>query len=611
MKSTAKRTEGIALVTALIFMAMLLTVLTAYLTMSTTEARTSRASSNSVEGFYAAEGGLNLRAELVRTRFKGYRRPEGVSPSSSGGAVPCTPGNMGSGDMACLEYTIGGRKVMTYTQVLNGGVPSIGVVEPGDTYTGMNYQQYEYAVQSVATNASGERETTLEMKFQSRLVPLFQFAAFYNKDLEIHPGPAMTLGGRVHTNANLYLNANATLDIAGKTTAVGDIYRSGKDGRGCSGAVRFSTVTMPCYAGGGTGIKLPPGELTRFGGNVLSGQNLLTVPPMSSLAPDPTGANESELWLQADVRVVAKKLSAGGFEFNVVNADNSLNGSATAALNNCTPGNPPVSLSTDFWDAREAKFLTLIEVDQTSLMKCIQNKGLFTNTDGNVLRADDTSGGGMAWHFSFDDGNPNTNALIASAATITNYGVKIRNAARLGPTSAAVDLTGLTITTNQQLYVQGDYNTDNKKPAALIADAINVLSNNVTTNIPEDAPASLKDDERTAWIRSGPRASETTVNAAFLSGIDETTAPTLSEYNGGLQNYPRFHENWNNIFMRYRGSFVSLGNSIHVKGKQRETRYSAPQRDWNFDTDFNDANKLPPLTPRFVYLRQLLFARTW
>ncbi|MFK7604186.1 PilX N-terminal domain-containing pilus assembly protein [Deinococcus sp. SM5_A1] len=610
MKSIPKPTEGIALVTALIFMAVLLTVLTAYLTMSTTEARTSKASSNSVEGFYAAEGGLNLRAEQVRARFKGYRRPDGLSPSSAGGAVPCTPGNMGSGDMACITYVIGGRNVTPYTQALNGGVPNIGVVEPGDTYTGMNYQQYEYAVKSVATNASGEREANLEMKFQSRLVPLFQFAAFYNKDLEMHPGPAITLGGRVHTNANLYMNAGATLDVTGKTTAVGDIYRSGKDGRSCAGTVRFSTITMPCYAGGGPGIKLPPSELTRFNGNVLSGQNLLTVPPMSSLAPDPTGANNSELWSQADVRVVAKKSLLGIFEFKVVKANGDPDLGATSTLQNCTPLNPPLRLSTDFWDARENKYMTMIEVDQTSMMDCIQNTGMFTSASGNVLKADDVSGGGMAWHFSFDDGNPNTNAVpdppIATTATLTNYGVKIRNAARLGPTSTAANLTGLTITTNQQLYTQGDYNTLNKKPAALIADAINILSNSVTSNITKIAPTS-----------NGPLASETAVNAAFLSGIDDTTAPTTSAYNGGLQNYTRFHENWstNSIFMRYRGSFVSLGNSIHVNGRQTgtgsTTRYSAPQRDWNFDTDFNDANKLPPLTPRFVYLRQLLFARNW
>jgi hypothetical protein len=38
-------------------------------------------------------------------------------------------------------------------------------------------------------------------------------------------------------------------------------------------------------------------------------------------------------------------------------------------------------------------------------------------------------------------------------------------------------------------------------------------------------------------------------------------------------------------------------------------QYEAPIRNWGFETDFNQADKLPPLSPRFVYLRQELFTR--
>ena len=54
-----------------------------------------------------------------------------------------------------------------------------------------------------------------------------------------------------------------------------------------------------------------------------------------------------------------------------------------------------------------------------------------------------------------------------------------------------------------------------------------------------------------------------------------------------------------------------MNNSMHTSGGQNQTRYSAPNRDWNFDTDFLDAAKLPPLTPHFIYLRQLNFAREY
>jgi hypothetical protein len=38
-------------------------------------------------------------------------------------------------------------------------------------------------------------------------------------------------------------------------------------------------------------------------------------------------------------------------------------------------------------------------------------------------------------------------------------------------------------------------------------------------------------------------------------------------------------------------------------------QYTAPNRDWGYDTDFNSAENLPPLSPRFVYLKQELFVR--
>jgi hypothetical protein len=84
-------------------------------------------------------------------------------------------------------------------------------------------------------------------------------------------------------------------------------------------------------------------------------------------------------------------------------------------------------------------------------------------------------------------------------------------------------------------------------------------------------------------------------------------------YNGGLENYPRFHENWSGRTFTYRGSFVSLGTPRHVDGAwvYGNPQYTAPNRDWDYDTDFNNAANLPPLTPRFVYLRQELFVRRY
>ena len=75
---------------------------------------------------------------------------------------------------------------------------------------------------------------------------------------------------------------------------------------------------------------------------------------------------------------------------------------------------------------------------------------------------------------------------------------------------------------------------------------------------------------------------------AFLAGVDRTTPGT---YNGGLENYPRFHEDWGGLTLAYRGSFVSLGTPRHNTGPWCGTGagcniYNPPARNWDYDTDF-------------------------
>ena len=94
----------------------------------------------------------------------------------------------------------------------------------------------------------------------------------------------------------------------------------------------------------------------------------------------------------------------------------------------------------------------------------------------------------------------------------------------------------------------------------------------------------------------------------------DTTVP--GTYNGGLENYPRFHESWSGTTLFYRGSFVSLGTPRHSNGNWCGTGagcniYNAPQRNWDYDTDFQNVANLPPLTPRFVAVDQILFTENF
>ena len=168
--------------------------------------------------------------------------------------------------------------------------------------------------------------------------------------------------------------------------------------------------------------------------------------------------------------------------------------------------------------------------------------------------------------------------------------VRLRNGTVL-PTS------GLTVATARPLYVQGHYNqtnaaylgtanTSTTRPASLVSDAITILSVN------------WKDTNSTKAVASRV-ADDTTVNAAILTGVVETT---LGKYSGGMENFPRFLETWGaSNPLTYNGSMVRMFPSQYATNAWGGSDvYSPPARNWAYDINFNDAAKLPPLTPSLV-----------
>jgi hypothetical protein len=137
----------------------------------------------------------------------------------------------------------------------------------------------------------------------------------------------------------------------------------------------------------------------------------------------------------------------------------------------------------------------------------------------------------------------------------------------------------------------------------VLGDSINVLSKAcISSDNTINCGMQVSRDE------DAPVAANTTINSAFLAGTDITSS---GKYSGGIENYPRFHENWNSKTLTYRGSFVSLNAPLHVKGLWSSQKYKPPVRVWDYDADFNVYTNLPPLSPRFVDLRQEQFIRTF
>lgn len=265
--------------------------------------------------------------------------------------------------------------------------------------------------------------------------------------------------------------------------------------------------------------------------------------------------------------------------------------------------------------------------DATAPVNSFQNLG---------LAAQDVSEGGMVIHATI-----NSTTYPLANGNESPYGFAFINGKQLlglGKTTNQTDPTGLTIATDQGLYIQGDYNVGkddyhtgvaaslsnptpfadrkirvhNKQPAAFLADTFYPLSNaclNPDQSI-NHRQGSGCDNQGTGDTASKIAPSHTEKNAAILAGTDISNIPNNGQYNGGLENYPRFLENWSNREWRYKGSFVSVSTPLHARGVWGGG-YSPPLRPWDYDTEFNDARNLPPLTPQFVYIKQDSFIRSF
>jgi hypothetical protein len=238
---------------------------------------------------------------------------------------------------------------------------------------------------------------------------------------------------------------------------------------------------------------------------------------------------------------------------------------------------------------------------------------------------------------------PNTNGVAGCITppgvpkTCARYGVRVYGSPTLPfPSAGTANPTGLTVVSDQAVYVEGDYNTGTVAnpwmPAAFMGDSLNVLSNNWSGNptaggwTGAGGPSNCRNDCQSRWPLNARPGVSTTINAAFLAGVDVTTA---GNYNGGLENYPRFHESWAGTFT-YRGSFVSLGAPAHSNGIWCSTGgscaygaggcpsatascniYNPPTRAWDYDTNFQNVANLPPITPRFVTVQQIVFTENF
>lgn len=282
------------------------------------------------------------------------------------------------------------------------------------------------------------------------------------------------------------------------------------------------------------------------------------------------------------------------------------------------------TVSSGMYDQHRQKGIDLVEIDMDALRKAVagmSGSATATLSTGatDAVTADDQING-----LTTDDwtgivyvevaGGPSTDPTTGATIAATDprsmqTSVRIINGKGKVPSYGSAT-EGLTIATNAPVYVKGSFNADGvtttsspnsattpetgEVPAAIVGDAVTILSQNFI--------------DSTSLLTANPTASTSTVEvaAALLVGLNPTNKKGDGKTSGGAHNLPRFLENWTNRTVFIRGSLVALFENRIFTEPHGGGYYSAPQRNWGFNSMFRDG-RYPPGTPRVMSYRRVDF----
>jgi len=519
-----KSKSGVATLIALIMMTMLTLIGLAALNTSNDDVSIAGNDLHEMQSFYASEAGLDAASAMIQRNY------------DTTGAVPLT---MPNGTLYMNNCAV------SFTTTDNG--PAAQEILTTGTLAGLHSLTKSFTINSTGANTADNSKVVLSQVFKVALVPIFQFAVFYGNDLEIAPGPDMTLVGRVHSNGNLYLQSNVSLKMDSYVTASGDILY-GRKGPGAAGPgdvlIKDATGTYRSMKDGTGWLDANDSywydsSTARWDGRVQDqshGQQALNLPLNTTngdahlLVERETGNPDSY-----ESKATVKFIEGQGFikisgVWSNVTADMVAKGIIKYSANK-------------FYDGREGEWVDVLDLDVGKL---------------------------------YANGYAPSNGVIynSDAPTGSEYpALRLKNAGTLN--------APLTIASENPVYTQGNFNSVSKQPASIMADAVTFLSN-------------AWSDASSGLALSSRIANSTTVNASIMTGNVPTTA---TNYSGGFENLPRFLENWAAKPFNWKGSMVNLWESLQATGAWNGTYYSPPIRNWSYDTDLDDPAKLPPQSP--------------
>jgi Tfp pilus assembly protein PilX len=528
-------------------------------------------------------------------------------------------------------------RTVDYNPIAGTSDGSAQGIVPGTLQTGRNYYFSAYTVASIVNPVLGPITYHSGRHFVYSSTSLFQFAVFYQGNLEIAAGGNMVIQGPVSTNASAYLGSQP-----GYTLTIADTIYYFQDYNGMSDPYSGETdrlegtgsLTDPVY--NPNPLAAPPSNQvaqradqvvklssqTSFIGGVdvandiveypsaYINPNTLVVDPnevyRAVIAPPPLDTFNnpipedpvvaaSRMYNRAGLLITITQPTSGP---TVVNVGTAANPSAyttifASALPSIVPSTRVLAVDKrELVDNTPNIEVSTLDVGQlnTALSTIIPaNPTVQNGYNGLVYIYDNSNNSNL--------GVPNNlNAILLQNATTTPAYNDVNN-----------NPLGFSVASNNGIFVQGDYNTTQitvdstliNNPSAIMGDAVTAVSQAWSP-----AESSQLIANRVA-VFSAPTSANgvnpaslgtpagMTINAAILTG---NTPSTLTTNSGGVQNLVRMEEDWwspqltltlngslGQLFVSdfFRGDYVgnsfqaTINDKVYVQPATRNMDYDA------------------------------------
>jgi hypothetical protein len=209
--------RGFTLIAGLLLMALLSAIAVGLMYTVTGSGHAGTNDLESNVAYYGAESGMEKLTSDVLSMYQQKLSPTQTDLNNLATSSP--PSSAQVPGMTFKESAI-------WANVDKNGNPITGtnVVSSGP-YAGLTAEIIPMTLQVSAIRPSGAA-VSITRGVEIAMIPVFQFGVFSDSDLSYFAGPPFAFLGRVHTNGNLYLNADSgPLVLGDKVTAVGQILR--------------------------------------------------------------------------------------------------------------------------------------------------------------------------------------------------------------------------------------------------------------------------------------------------------------------------------------------------------------------------------------------------